>query len=103
MPNAIEFHVVTIRSLVMSVICLLIVLSQVASGDARNKVEFTKDSLEVVKQNLAAGKAVLVDVRSEEEWKKGTIDGSIFVPITSLRKSGDPKALAEKLPKKKIL
>jgi hypothetical protein len=39
----------------MSVVCLLIVLAQVASGSARNNVEFTKDSLEVVKQNLAAG------------------------------------------------
>jgi rhodanese-related sulfurtransferase len=45
---------------------------------------------------------VLVDVRSEEEWKKGTIEGSIFVPITSLRKGGDAKKLAESLPKKKV-
>jgi phage shock protein E len=87
----------------MSVARSLVILAEVTSGAARNNVEFTKDSLAVVKHNLAAGKAVLVDVRSEEEWKKGTIDGSIFVPVTSLRKGGDPDALAKMLPKKKIL
>jgi rhodanese-related sulfurtransferase len=87
----------------MSVAWLLVILTEVASGAARNNVEFTKDSLEVVKQNVATGKAVLVDVRSEEEWKKGTIEGAIFVPATSLHKGGDPKLLAKTLPKKKIL
>jgi rhodanese-related sulfurtransferase len=87
----------------MPIVYVLIILAEVASGAARNNVEFTKDSLELVKKNVAAGKAVLVDVRSEEEWKKGTIEGAIFVPVTSLRKGGDPKALAKMLPKKKVL
>jgi phage shock protein E len=69
----------------------------------RGSVEFTKDSLDVVKRNVAEEEAVLVDVRSEDEWKKGNIEGSIFVPITSLRKGGDPKELEKKLPKKKVL
>jgi rhodanese-related sulfurtransferase len=72
-------------------------------GSPRNNVEFTKDSLDTVKQNVANGKAVLVDVRSEEEWKKGHIEGTIFLPVTSLRKGGDSKAIAEVLPKKKIV
>jgi rhodanese-related sulfurtransferase len=87
----------------MAFLYFLVVLAEVASGSARNTVEFTKESLDLVKKNIAAGKAVLVDVRSEEEWKKGTIDGAIFVPVTSLRKGGDPKKLAKTLPKKKIL
>ena len=74
-----------------------------ASSAARHNMEHTKDSLEVVKKNIAAKKAVLVDVRSLEEWNEGHIAGSIFVPITSLRQGGDPKELAKKLPKKKIL
>jgi rhodanese-related sulfurtransferase len=73
------------------------------SVSPRADVEFTKDSLEVVKKNVASGKAVLVDVRSEEEWKKGHVEGELFVPVTSLRKGGDPKALAKILPKDKIL
>jgi rhodanese-related sulfurtransferase len=87
----------------MAFLYFFVVLAEVASGSARSTVQFTKDSLDVVKKNIAAGKAVLVDVRSEEEWKKGTIDGAIFVPVTSLRKGGDPKVLAKALPKKKIL
>ncbi len=45
----------------------------------------------------------MVDVRSEEEWNEGHVEGAIFVPITSLRKGGDPKALAKVLPKDKTL
>jgi cytochrome c peroxidase len=55
-------------------------------ADARPSIDWTADSLAVVKENLAKDKAVLVDVRSVEEWKKGTIDGALFVPIDSLRK-----------------
>lgn len=75
-----------------------------ANNAARPSIEFTKDSLEVVKKNIAAKKAVLVDVRGIEEWNEGHIDGSIFVPVTSLRKhSLDPKKLAKTLPEKRIL
>ena len=80
---------------------LALLLLQAASP--RSDVEFTKDSLEVIKKNVAAEKAVLVDVRSEQEWNKGHLEGSIFVPVTSLRKGGDPKKLAKILPKNKIL
>ena len=71
---------------------------------ARAAIEFTDDTLEVVARNIAEEKAVLVDVRSVEEWNEGRIEGSIFVPVTSLQKhSLDPKKLAETLPKEKIL
>lgn len=70
----------------------------------RRTVEFTDDTLEVVRKNVAEEKAVLVDVRSKEEWDQGHVAGSVFVPVTSLRKhSLDPKKLAETLPKEKIL
>ncbi len=82
---------------------LLLIVPLLAANSARNNIEFTKDSLQVVQQNVAKNKAVLVDVRSEEEWKQGHLEGSIFLPVTSLRKGGDPKLLAKKLPPKKIL
>jgi phage shock protein E len=87
----------------MSLFYMLAVVSLLSANSARSNVEFTKDSLEVVKKNVAAKKAVLVDVRSIQEWNQGHIDGSIFLPVTSLRKGGDPKMLAKTLPKKKIL
>ena len=74
-----------------------------AAESGRSNIEFTKDSLAVVKKNVAENKAVLVDVRSEQEWNRGYVEGSIFLPDTSLRKNVDPKYLAEKLPKDKII
>jgi phage shock protein E len=74
-----------------------------ATAAERTSVEFTKDTLDVVKTNVAKKKAALVDVRSPEEWNKGHIEGSIFLPVDSLRKDVDPKMLAKKLPKDKIL
>jgi rhodanese-related sulfurtransferase len=88
----------------MSFIRLLLVLPLLATGSARTAIEFTEDSLEVVQKNVAKKKAVLVDVRSKEEWDKGHIKGSIFLPVTSLRKhSLDPKKLAKTLPKKNVV
>jgi phage shock protein E len=82
---------------------LLALVLMLDTGSPRSSVEFTKDSLAEVKQNVTKGKAVLVDVRSEEEWKQGHLEGSVFVPVTSLRKGGDPKLIAKKLPKDKIV
>jgi phage shock protein E len=87
----------------MSLFYALAVASRLSANSPRSNVEFTKDSLDVIKKNVASGKAVLVDVRSVEEWNKGHIDGSIFLPVMSLRKGGDPKKLAKTLPKKKVL
>jgi phage shock protein E len=82
--------------------CIAVALI-LATAAERKPIEFTKDTLEVVKANVAKKKAVLVDVRSQEEWNKGHIEGSIFLPVDSLRKDVDPKMLAKKLPKDKIL
>jgi rhodanese-related sulfurtransferase len=70
----------------------------------RRTMEFTEDTLDVVQANVANEKAVLVDVRSLEEWNEGHIEGSIFVPVTSLLKhSLDSAKLAETVPADKIL
>jgi phage shock protein E len=87
-------------TLFASYVTLLVVS---ASESRRSSIEFTKDSLDVVKKNVLENKAVLVDVRSQEEWNKGYIEGSVFLPSTSFRKNVDPKYLAEKLPKNKII
>jgi rhodanese-related sulfurtransferase len=87
----------------MSLIFTLTAALLLAVNSPRDRVQHTKDSLDVVRKNVEQGKAVLVDVRSEQEWKQGHIEGSIFVPVTSLRKGGDPKVLAKKLPRKKVL
>jgi rhodanese-related sulfurtransferase len=85
----------------MSLLYSLAFVSLLATNSPRSNVQFTKDSLDTIKKNVASGKAVLVDVRSEEEWKRGHIVGSVFLPVTSLRKGGDPKKIAKILPKNK--
>jgi len=85
-----------------------IVFSVISIGQAaepshpvHRTMEFTDDTLAVVKKNVADGAAVLVDVRSEEEWRKGHVAGSIFVPATSLRRDTlNPAKLEKMLPAK---
>lgn len=68
---------------------------------ARRSIDFTDDSLEVVEKNIASGAAVLVDVRSQQEWNQGHLAGSIFLPVTSLQKPNFDAAKVEAaLPKK---
>jgi rhodanese-related sulfurtransferase len=87
-----------------SFVSIAVAVAALAPGSTRSNIEFTEDTLEVVKKTLASKKAVLVDVRSQEEWDKGHLDGSIFLPIDSLRKhSFDAKKVAKRLPRKKIL
>lgn len=66
-------------------------------------IEFTTDSLADVAQNVAAQAAVLVDVRSEEEWNEGRVRGAIFLPVTMLCEACDAAMLAKQLPADKIL
>lgn len=81
----------------------LVLVIVLATGADRTPVEFTEDSLEIVKENISKNKAVLVDVRSQEEWNKGHLEGAIFLPVTSLGKTVDAEELAKALPKKKVL
>ncbi len=65
--------------------------------------EHTKDSLKVVKENVDAKKAVLIDVREKSEWDKGHVEGAVFLPLSELQAGVEPKSLAEKMPKGKII
>ncbi len=66
-------------------------------------VEHTKDSLESVQQAVADQKAVLVDVREPEEWNEGHLSGARSLPLSVLEKGVKPDALANLLPKTKII
>ena len=75
-------------------------LFAIAIAPALHAIEFTEDSLKVVKKTVDAKKATLVDVRSQKEWDKGHVAGAIFLPVTSLTDGLDEKKLAKALPKK---
>jgi len=65
----------------------------------------TEDSFETVRNNIAAGEAVLADVREKPEWDDGHVAGAIFLPLSELsRQDGAAAALAaERLHKDKII
>jgi len=65
--------------------------------------EHTKDSLETVKKNLDARKAVLVDVREQIEWDDGHVRGAVLLPLSKLKSDLDPKELAKTMPKDKVI
>lgn len=71
-----------------------------ATAPSLYAIEFTEDSLKVVKKSVDEKKAVLIDVRSQKEWDKGHVEGAIFLPVTSLTDDLDEKQLAKALPKK---
>ncbi len=75
------------------------VLASIASAA---ELTHTKDSLDVVKARVAEQKAVIVDVRSMDEWKEGHVKQALHLPVSDLPKVDEAK-LKEKLPKDKIV
>ncbi|MFO1020699.1 MAG: rhodanese-like domain-containing protein [Planctomycetales bacterium] len=65
--------------------------------------EHTTDSLETVKQNLAAKKAVLLDVREQNEWKKGHLKDAKLLPLSQLEEGLKPGELDKLAPKGTII
>ncbi|TWT95814.1 Thiosulfate sulfurtransferase GlpE [Botrimarina colliarenosi] len=68
----------------------------------RIRVEHTTDSLAKILELVTDEKAILVDVRTTEEWVQGHAAAALHVPSDSLRKhSLDRERLAKTLPKDK--
>ena len=60
--------------------------------------EHTADSLETVKKSLAAGKAMLVDVREAGEWKDGHLKDAKHIALSDLKKGIPADELKRTLP-----
>lgn len=77
------------------------------AAEPAQRIEHTKDSLEVVKARLTKGTAVLVDVREPFEWNDGHLKAATLVPLSDLREAKDDaefaKKLAKKLPHNKVI
>lgn len=70
---------------------------------AEEPLTHTTDSLETVKENVKAGKAVIVDVREQEEWDAKHVEGAIHVPKSKLELSSGLEELVKKLDKNKTI
>ena len=56
-----------------------------------------------MQQAVAAGQAVIVDVREPDEWADGHVAGARLVPLSALERGIDPARLGQVLPKDKII
>jgi phage shock protein E len=73
------------------------------SAVAQEPLEHTKDSLATVKENLKAGKAVLLDVREQKEWDAGHLNAARLVPQSKLKMEKGLDELLKTLPKDKVI
>jgi phage shock protein E len=81
----------------------LVALLAAASAFAEEPLAHTKDSLATVKENVKAGKAVIVDVREDREVKESYLAGSIHLPQSKLNVESELAELVKKLPKDKVI
>jgi len=85
--------------------CSRAILAGVVLGAACGAAvaEHTKDSLDAVKQSIAAQQAVIVDVREPDEWEEGHLAGAGLLPLSRLERGLPPQELAKILPKDKVI
>jgi len=92
------------RIMIIKLLRLLMISSLIALIYGHvHAAELSNDPLPTVQKNVAAHKAVLVDVREPREWKEGHIEGAISLPLSSLQKDADTSALEQQVPKDKIV
>ncbi len=65
--------------------------------------DHTTDSLDTVKKNATDKKAVIVDVREENEWKAGHLKDATLLPLSELKAGVTADKLKEKLGDAKVL
>jgi phage shock protein E len=95
-----------VRSNVKWISCLVAILTVLpfnVYGRDSDALDFTKDSLPVVRKNVAEGKAIMVDVRSLIEWNDGHVRDAILLPWRDLQEKNGEQLLLKKLPKDKII
>jgi len=85
-----------------TVLALSIALAFSVSSFAQ-ELTHTKDTLKIVKENLKAAKAVIVDVREQEEWDAGHLAGAVHLSMSDLQDDAKLAELVKKLDKKKII
>jgi rhodanese-related sulfurtransferase len=82
---------------------LLAALLAAATAGPAAAATHTNDPLPAVQRAVAAGEAVMIDVREPDEWAAGHIAGARLVPLSALERGVDPARLAQVLPKDKII
>jgi phage shock protein E len=68
-------------------------------GGKAAAAEYTSDPLPSVRQAVAGGAAILVDVREKDEWDRGHLRDARLLPLSLLQARVDPDQLARYLPR----
>jgi phage shock protein E len=77
--------------------------SMALCATAAEPLAHTNDTLDTVKENVKAGKAVIVDVREQSEWDEAHVKGAIHIPKSKLDVATEVEALLKKVPKDKVI
>ena len=77
---------------------IILVVSTVAVAE-----EHTTDTLATVRENVAAEKAVIVDVREKGEWDRGHVERASLAPLSALQETKGLETSLKRLPKHRIL
>lgn len=80
------------RLMVLGVVGALMTVQGAVAAD------HTTDSLETVKKAVANGKAVLVDVREEGEWKDGHLKAARHLALSDLKAGVPAERLKQTVP-----
>src|SRR5262245_50607178 len=81
----------------------LFLFSGIRIAMSQEALTHTKDTLDAIKENVKAGKALVVDVREQNEWDAGHLKGAILVPQSKLKDGAQLPELLKLLPKDKII
>lgn len=76
----------------------LVLAMLLAAAAMQAQAEHTKDSLDTVKRAVAEKKAILVDVREQEEWEQGHVVGAKLLPLSLLEKGVKADDIANVIP-----
>ena len=67
---------------------LLLIALTITLPLAAEEMKHTTDPIDQVKTSVAAGKAVIIDVREQAEWDNGHLKAASLVPLSELSKDG---------------
>ena len=90
-----------LRTLLSTAALSLFTLARLAF--AQDALTYTTDALDKVKENVKTGKAVIVDVREQNEWDAGHLKDAVLIPQSKLRVEGQLSDLLKAVPKDKII
>lgn len=74
-----------------------------ASASTAFAAKYTKDSLDTIRKRVTKEEAVIIDVREEEEWKRGHLKPAKLLSLSDLERGVSKENLDELLPKDKVI